>query len=76
LPYQSPTTMAFTRDATVADGVFTLGHLGELTQYLSFELINDVLEQPRTVQGLRVLRGWSGAHSELQVSKTTVRQRQ
>ncbi|MFD9637868.1 transposase domain-containing protein, partial [Streptomyces violascens] len=42
--------MAFTRDVTVADGVFAPGHLGELTQYLPFELIDDVLEQTRTTQ--------------------------
>jgi Insertion element 4 transposase N-terminal len=26
------------------------GHLGELTQYLPFELVDDVLEQTRTVR--------------------------
>jgi hypothetical protein len=26
------------------------GHLGELTQYLPFELVDDILEQNRTVQ--------------------------
>jgi hypothetical protein len=26
------------------------GHLGELTQYLPFELVDDVLEQTKTVQ--------------------------
>src|SRR2546429_8370574 len=26
------------------------GHLGELTQYLPFELVDDILEQTRTVQ--------------------------
>jgi Insertion element 4 transposase N-terminal len=35
---------------TVAAGVFAPGHLGELTQYLPFELAGDVLEQTRTVQ--------------------------
>jgi hypothetical protein len=30
--------------------VFAPGHLGELTQYLPFELVDDVLEQTRTVQ--------------------------
>ena len=34
----------------VAAGVFAPGHLGELTQYLPFELVDDVLEQTRTVQ--------------------------
>ena len=31
-------------------GCFAPGHLGELTQYLPFELVDDVLEQTRTVQ--------------------------
>jgi Insertion element 4 transposase N-terminal/Transposase DDE domain len=35
---------------TVAAGVFAPGHLGELTQYLPFELVDDVLVQTRTVQ--------------------------
>ncbi len=39
-----------TRTVTVAAGVFAPGHLGELTQYLPFELVDDVLEQTRTVQ--------------------------
>jgi hypothetical protein len=34
----------------VAAGVFAPGHLGELTQYLPFELVDDVLEQTRTVR--------------------------
>ena len=46
---QSATT-TFTRAVTVAAGVFAPGHLGELTQYLPFELVDDVLEQTRTVQ--------------------------
>jgi Insertion element 4 transposase N-terminal/Transposase DDE domain len=33
-----------------AAGVYAPGHLGELTQYLPFELVDDVLEQTRTVQ--------------------------
>ena len=36
-------------------GVFAPGHLGELTQYLPFELVDDVLAQTRTVQRLRDL---------------------
>ncbi len=39
-----------TRAVTVAEGAFAPGHLGELTQYLPFELVDDVLEQTRTVQ--------------------------
>jgi hypothetical protein len=35
---------------TVAAGVFAPGHLGELTRYLPFELVDDVLESSRTVQ--------------------------
>ena len=46
---QSATTTV-TRAVTVAGGVFAPGHLGELTQYLPFELVDDVLEQTRTVQ--------------------------
>jgi hypothetical protein len=30
--------------------VFAPGHLGELTPYLPFELVDDVLAQTRTVQ--------------------------
>ena len=46
---QSATT-TITRAVTVAAGVFAPGHLGELTQYLPFELVDDVLEQTKTVQ--------------------------
>lgn len=41
-------TMA--RPVTVAAGVFAPGHLGELTEYVPFELVDDVLEETRTVQ--------------------------
>src|ERR1022692_2357025 len=44
-----------THAVTVAGGIFAPGHLGELTQYLPFELVDDVLEQTGTVQ--RRLRG-------------------
>ena len=44
------TTVTFTRAVTVAAGVFAPGHLGELTQYLPFELVDDVLAQTRTMQ--------------------------
>ncbi|SRR5712691_10340448 len=48
---------------TVAGGVFGPGHLGELTQYLPFELVHDVLEQTRTVQRrLRVLPSRVGVY--------------
>ena len=46
---QSATT-TITRAVTVAAGVFAPGHLGELTQYLPFEVVDDVLAQTRTVQ--------------------------
>jgi hypothetical protein len=46
---QSATT-TITRAVTVAAGAFAPGHLGELTPYLPFELVDDVLEQTRTVQ--------------------------
>src|SRR4029453_4185392 len=39
-----------TRTVTVAAGVYAPGHLGELTQYLPFEVVDDVLEETRTVQ--------------------------
>ena len=35
---------------TVAAGVFAPGHLGELTRYLPFELVDDVLESTGGVQ--------------------------
>src|SRR5580704_5976045 len=35
---------------TVAAGVFAPGHLGELTRYLPFELVDDVLEMTGAVQ--------------------------
>jgi hypothetical protein len=43
-------TTTITRAVTVAAGVFAPGHLGELTQYLPFELVDDILEQTKTVQ--------------------------
>ena len=43
-------TATITRTVTAAAGVFAPGHLGELTQYLPFELVDDVLEQTRTEQ--------------------------
>jgi Insertion element 4 transposase N-terminal/Transposase DDE domain len=43
-------TITITRVVTVAAGVFAPGHLGELTQYLPFELVDDILEQTKTVQ--------------------------
>ena len=49
LSAQSATT-TITRAVTVAAGAFAPGHLGELTQYLPFELAEGVLEQTRAVQ--------------------------
>ncbi|MFE5681564.1 transposase domain-containing protein, partial [Streptomyces erythrochromogenes] len=43
-------TVTLPRTITVAAGVFAPGHLGELTQYVPFELVDDVHEQTRTVQ--------------------------
>src|SRR5512144_1728355 len=43
-------TVTVSRSITAAAGVFAPGHLGELTQYLPFELVDDVLEQTKTVQ--------------------------
>ena len=43
-------TTTVTHAVTVAAGVFAPGHLGELTRYLPFELVDDVLVQTRTVQ--------------------------
>ena len=52
-----------TRAVTAAGGVFGPGHLGELTQYLPFELVDDVLEQTRTVQRrLRLLPSRAGVY--------------
>ncbi|WP_308283654.1 transposase domain-containing protein, partial [Pseudonocardia oceani] len=48
---------------TVAAGVFAPGHLGELTRYLPFELVDDVLVQTRTVQRrLRSLPSRTGVY--------------
>jgi hypothetical protein len=49
LPAQSATT-TIAHAVTAAAGVFAPGHVGELTQYLPFELVDDVLELTGTVQ--------------------------
>jgi hypothetical protein len=49
LSTQSATT-TISHEVTVAGGVFAPGHLGELTQYLPFELVDDVLAETRAVQ--------------------------
>lgn len=38
------------RSVACAGGVYAPGHLGELTQHVPFELVDDVLESTRTVQ--------------------------
>ena len=43
-------TTTITHAVTVAEGVFAPGHLGELTRFMPFELVDDVLAQTRTVQ--------------------------
>jgi hypothetical protein len=43
-------TSTITYAVTVAQGVYAPGHLGELTQYLPFELVDDVLEQTGATQ--------------------------
>jgi Insertion element 4 transposase N-terminal/Transposase DDE domain len=43
-------TVVVTRSVTAAAGVYAPGHLGELTQYLPFELVDDVLSQTKRVQ--------------------------
>ena len=56
-------TITISHPVTVAGGVFAPGHLRELTQYLPFELVDDVLEQTRTVQRrLRLLPSRAGVY--------------
>jgi len=56
-------TVRFVRPITAAAGVYAPGHLGELTQYLPFELVDDVLAQTRTVQRrLRALPSRTGVY--------------
>ena len=43
-------TVTSTRVVTVAAGAYAPGHLGELTQYLPFELVDDVLAATGAVQ--------------------------
>src|SRR5438477_13191602 len=51
VPLRTQSAMTtITRAVTVAAGVFAPGHLGELTQYLPFELVDDILAQNKTVQ--------------------------
>src|SRR3954454_24599205 len=43
-------TVSFVRPVTAAPDVFAPGHVGELTQYLPFELVDDVLSETKTMQ--------------------------
>jgi len=62
-PTPATATATITRAVTVAAGVFAPGHLGELTRYLPFELVDDVLAQTRTVQRrLRELPSRTGVY--------------
>jgi Insertion element 4 transposase N-terminal/Transposase DDE domain len=59
----TPGLVTFTRAVTVAAGVFAPGHLGELTQLVPFELVDDVLERTKTVQRrLRALPSRAGVY--------------
>jgi len=56
-------TATITHAVTVAGGIFAPGHRGELTQYLPFELVDDVLVQTKTVRRrLRVLPSRAGVY--------------
>jgi hypothetical protein len=44
------TQSVITRTITVAEGRFAPGHLGELTQHLPFEMVDEALRATRTVQ--------------------------
>jgi hypothetical protein len=51
------------RAVTVAAGVFAPGHLGELTQWLPFEVVDDVLARTKTTQRrLRALPSRAGVY--------------
>ena len=59
-------TVVVSGTVTVAEGLYAPGHLGELTQYLPFELVDDVLEQTRTRQArLRMLPSRVGVYFTL-----------
>jgi hypothetical protein len=56
-------TVTLVRSTTVAGGVFAPGHLGELTQLVPFELVDDILERTRCVQArLRLLPSRVGVY--------------
>ena len=59
-------TVRFARPITAAAGVYAPGHIGELTQYLPFELVDDVLSETKTVQRrLRDLPSRGGVYARL-----------
>jgi len=56
-------TTTVTCSVTVPSGAYAPGHLGELTQYLPFEVVDDVLERTGSVQRrLRVLPSRIGVY--------------
>jgi hypothetical protein len=57
------------RTVTVAAGAFAPGHLGELTRYLPFELVDDVLEMTGAVQRrMRMLPSRAGMYFILAIT--------
>src|SRR5512142_899287 len=52
VPLRAESAMTTVTRAVIvaAAGVFAPGHLGGLTQYLPFELVDDILEEAKTVQ--------------------------
>src|SRR5204863_8761590 len=59
-------TAVLSGTVTVAEGLYAPGHLGELTQHVPFELVDDVLEQTRVRQDrLRMLPSRVGVYFTL-----------
>ena len=55
--------VSFTRVISVAAGVFAPGHLGELTQFVPFELVDEILAETGAVQRrLRLLPSRAGVY--------------
>jgi hypothetical protein len=66
----------FTRSISVAEGVFAPGHLGELTRYLPFELVDAVLaETGRVERRVRDLPSRVGVYFVLAVRNEVLRVR-
>lgn len=59
-------SVTVTRSVTTAAGVYASGHFGQLTQYLPFELVDDVLAQTKTSSAQSALpgRGVLRAHAD------------